>query len=143
MCNVAWDIYINLFDQLSVTNSSVQDYLAGATTDYDREVWDQGNGTKIEIPTHVMYSQANIGSQFDVPGVWKKYVKAPNDDLLSVNKVDAKNQVRKSSIFNDARFWKAQDDIHTQERSKTILSTPWGGEQRRCGTRKGYRHTYR
>lgn len=37
------------------------------------QLWDQGNGTKVKIPTHIMYSEFNLGAQFNVAEVWGKY----------------------------------------------------------------------
>lgn len=37
------------------------------------QLWDQGNGTKIQIPTHVLYSIYNLASAFDVEAVWANY----------------------------------------------------------------------
>lgn len=34
---------------------------------------DQNAGVKVKIPTHIMYSEYNLGRQFDVEGVWKDY----------------------------------------------------------------------
>lgn len=45
----------------------------GAFVDYDEQVADQNNGTKVKIPTHVMYSVYNLGSEFDVPSIWANY----------------------------------------------------------------------
>nr|POF04271.1 fluoroacetate dehalogenase [Quercus suber] len=45
----------------------------GASIDYDTQLWDQGNDTKVSIPTHVMYSIYNLGSAFDVLDVWRNY----------------------------------------------------------------------
>jgi haloacetate dehalogenase len=64
-----------------VTNASVFDYQSGATTDYQYEEWDVGNGTMIEIPTHIMYSVYNLG-QYDVQGIWSNYT-APSADLTT------------------------------------------------------------
>ena len=52
----AFAVYANFFNQLSVTNASVYDYTAGATTDYQRQLVDQAAGRKISMPTHVLYS---------------------------------------------------------------------------------------
>ncbi|MCJ1395261.1 hypothetical protein MMC18_008145 [Xylographa bjoerkii] len=72
----SWAVYENFFNQLSVTNASVYDYAAGATTDYDMEIADQAAGRKIAIPCHVLYSIYNLGSEFDVPTVWGRWVDA-------------------------------------------------------------------
>ena len=86
----AWAIYEDFFNQLSVTNASVFDYHARtypstiyllrttnhptcATIDYDMQLWDQGNGTRVRIPTHVLYSIYNLGKEFDVKAVWDNY----------------------------------------------------------------------
>ncbi|KAF2167529.1 hypothetical protein M409DRAFT_22336 [Zasmidium cellare ATCC 36951] len=69
----AWEIYINFFNQLSVTNASVFDYQAGAFTDYDEQVADQNAGIKVKLPTHILYSEYNLGAQFDVQQVWSNY----------------------------------------------------------------------
>lgn len=37
------------------------------------QTWDQGNGTKIRIPTHILYSIYNLGSGFNVTAVWNNY----------------------------------------------------------------------
>jgi haloacetate dehalogenase len=70
---VAWETYHTFFDQLSVTNSSVFDYQAGGMIDYEREVDQQNRNQKVAMPTHVLYSIANLGAQFDVLGVWQNY----------------------------------------------------------------------
>ena len=70
----AWDVYANFFNQLSTTNASVYDYAAGATTDYDMEIADQAAGRKIAMPTHVLFSEYNLGRQFNVSEVWERWV---------------------------------------------------------------------
>lgn len=37
------------------------------------QLWDQGNGTRVCIPTHVLYSIYNLGSEFDVEAVSANY----------------------------------------------------------------------
>ncbi|KAK4500865.1 hypothetical protein PRZ48_009057 [Zasmidium cellare] len=69
----AWEIYINFFNRLSVTNASTFDYQAGAFTDYNQQLSDQTAGIKIKLPTHILYSEYNLGRQFDVLDVWKDY----------------------------------------------------------------------
>ena len=71
----AFAVYANFFNQLSVTNASVYDYSAGATTDYQQQIADQAAGRKISIPTHVEYSQYNLveESGFDVEAVWANW----------------------------------------------------------------------
>ena len=59
-----------------MTNSSVFDYQAGGTIEYDEMVADQKNDHKVDIPTHVLFSEANLGAQFDVMAVWSEYVHA-------------------------------------------------------------------
>jgi haloacetate dehalogenase len=78
----AWDVYANFFDQLSVTNTSVFDYQAGATVDYDAQVADQAAGRKVNIPIHVLYSIYNLEtlSGFNVSDVWSRWVE-PNVSL--------------------------------------------------------------
>ena len=72
----AFDVYANFFDQLSVTNTSVFDYTAGANEDYQAQLSDQAAGRKISIPTHVMFSIYNLEtlSGFNVSEIWKKWV---------------------------------------------------------------------
>lgn len=45
------------------------DHSTGATIGYSMQNWDQGNGTKVRIPTHVLYSVYNLSSEFDVQAV--------------------------------------------------------------------------
>ena len=40
------------------------------------QLWDQGNNTKVDIPTHVLYSIYNLGHEFNVPAVWANYTHA-------------------------------------------------------------------
>jgi len=77
----AWTVYENFFNQTSVTNASVFDYQAGATIDYNMEVEDQAAGRKINMPTHVLYSIANLGATFNVSEVWSEWVNEPEAGL--------------------------------------------------------------
>lgn len=52
------------------------EYQAGATTEYFLQLADQEAGRKIKIPTHVLYSIANLGAQLDVPEIWRNYCSA-------------------------------------------------------------------
>ncbi|KAK4554911.1 hypothetical protein LTR86_008059 [Recurvomyces mirabilis] len=76
----AWQIYHTFFDQLTVTNSSVFDYQAGGTIEYDWMVDDHKNDRKVDIPTQVFFFEANLGAQFDMLAVWTRYVH-PNAGL--------------------------------------------------------------
>lgn len=71
-----FDVYANFFNQVSVTNASVMDYTAGATTDYDAQVADQSAGRQIRMPTHVMYSHDNLAivSGFNVSETWQRWI---------------------------------------------------------------------
>jgi len=63
-----------------VTNSSVFDYRAGGTVDYQMQQEDQNNDVKIDFPMHVEYSIFNLGQQFDVYAVWQNFTH-PSADL--------------------------------------------------------------
>ncbi|KAK5152700.1 hypothetical protein LTS14_008234 [Recurvomyces mirabilis] len=70
----AWQSYHTLFEQLAATNRSVFEYQAGGTIGYDWMAEDQKNDRKVDIPTHVLLSEVNLGAQFDVLAVWTEYV---------------------------------------------------------------------
>lgn len=69
-------VYANFFNQTSVTNTSVFDYTAGATTDYEAQVADQAANRKIAMPTHVLYSYDNlvVVSGFNVSETWSRWI---------------------------------------------------------------------
>jgi haloacetate dehalogenase len=77
-------VYANFFNQLSVTNTSVYDYVAGATVDYEAEEADQMANRKVSIPIHIMYSYYNLveRSGFNVSEIWSNWV-APGIPLTT------------------------------------------------------------
>jgi haloacetate dehalogenase len=84
MDDSAFAVYANFFDQLSVTNTSVFDYAAAATVDYQAQIADQAAGRKINMPTHILFSIYNLEtmSGFNVSEVWSRWV-APGVNLTT------------------------------------------------------------
>jgi haloacetate dehalogenase len=71
----ALETYHTFYDQVSVTNASVWDYWNAANSDYLEMEADQMAGRKIQMPTHVEYSEYNLVTlgKFNVPGIWKNF----------------------------------------------------------------------
>jgi len=68
-------VYMKHFEKQSVIDASCADYRAAALVDHPEQVKDQEEGRKVEVPTLVVYSKKYLGSRYDVPAVWKEWVK--------------------------------------------------------------------
>ncbi|PHH78752.1 hypothetical protein CDD80_6303 [Ophiocordyceps camponoti-rufipedis] len=76
----AWEVYANFFDQVSVTNNSINDYSSAATVEYETQEADQLAGRKVKMPCYVFYSermQTRSGlstSGFSMAEIWPNWV---------------------------------------------------------------------
>ncbi len=79
----AVEIYASLFDKAETLRYSCEDYAAGAAPECAEQAKDQKAGRKIDVPTMVMFSQANLGRMCDVAEEWQNWI-APDVDYEAI-----------------------------------------------------------
>jgi len=79
----SFDKYTALNKKPEVIKATCEDYEAAALEEVARQTEDLKKGTKVEVPTLVMYSARNLGAVFDMKAVWGQYV-AEGTDLQVV-----------------------------------------------------------
>ena len=75
----AFETYAAHFRRADVVESSCRDYAAAAKEDLAAQEEDQKVGRKVDVPLLIMYSEAGLGSRFDVKETWKAWVAEGTD----------------------------------------------------------------
>lgn len=71
----AVEIHAELFAEEDTLRHTCEDYAAGAAPEYKKQEEDQKAGSKIDVPTLIMFSKHNLGAKMDVAGIWKEWIK--------------------------------------------------------------------
>lgn len=72
--SIGIDVYKSYFKKSSVIAASCADYRAGALVDAPEQEKDQKEGRKVMCPTLVVYSEAYMGTRYNVREVWNDWV---------------------------------------------------------------------
>ena len=68
---LATKVYARQYDNEAVVRSSCRDYEAATLVDVPAQLEDQAAGRKVDIPMLVFWSEAGLGSWFDVEKLWR------------------------------------------------------------------------